>query len=54
MRLGRPSKEERKQERARSLVFGKAKSFGEHAEQGELLWRDVPHAVKFQRTRGTP
>ncbi|MCC6645992.1 MAG: hypothetical protein IT374_10525 [Polyangiaceae bacterium] len=48
MKRALPTVEQRRRERARKLVHGKAKGFEEHAEQGAAFWRDAAPEVKFQ------
>lgn len=40
--------EQRRRERERKLVYGKARGFDEHAEQGATFWRNAAPELKFQ------
>ncbi|OJY16763.1 MAG: hypothetical protein BGO98_11235 [Myxococcales bacterium 68-20] len=42
------AREQRRRQREGALVFGKARSFDEHARQGELFWRDVDPGLKLE------
>lgn len=40
--------EERRRKRQRKLVFGKARTFEEHSDQGDAFWRNAAPELKLQ------